>query len=50
MLAGKPEGKRTLKRPSHKWKDNIKMDLGETGLEGVGWIHPAQDTDWCRAS
>jgi hypothetical protein len=27
VLVGKPEGKRRLERPRHKWKDNIKMDL-----------------------
>ena len=27
MLVGKPEGKRPLGRPRHRWKDNIKMDL-----------------------
>jgi hypothetical protein len=26
-LVGKPEGKRPLGRPNHKWKDHIKMDL-----------------------
>jgi len=26
VLVGKPEGKR-LGRPSHRWEDNIKMDL-----------------------
>ena len=26
---GKPEGKRTLGRPRHRWRDNIKMDLRE---------------------
>jgi len=29
---GKPEGKKPLGRPMHRWEDNIKMDL-----EGVGW-------------
>ena len=24
---GKPEGKRPLGRPKHRWEDNIKMDL-----------------------
>ena len=24
---GKPEGKRQLERPRHRWEDNIKMDL-----------------------
>jgi len=27
VLMGKPEGKRPLGRPRHKWEDNIKMDL-----------------------
>jgi hypothetical protein len=27
----KPEGKRLLERPGHKWEDNIKLDLKETG-------------------
>jgi hypothetical protein len=32
LLVGKPEGKRTLRRPRHCWMDNIKMDLSERGL------------------
>jgi hypothetical protein len=35
ILVGKPEGKRPLGRPRHRWKGNIKMDLWEIGLEGV---------------
>ena len=37
VLVGKPEGKRPLGRPRHRWEDNIKMDLRE--VEGVetGW-------------
>jgi hypothetical protein len=27
VLVGKPEGKRPLGRPRHRWEDNIKMDL-----------------------
>jgi hypothetical protein len=27
VLVGKPEGKRPLERPRHRWEDNIKMDL-----------------------
>jgi hypothetical protein len=45
MLAGQPEGKRPLGRPRRRWKDNIKMDLLEKQLEGVRWIHLAQDRD-----
>jgi hypothetical protein len=28
---GKPEGRRTLRRPRRRWEDNIKMDLREVG-------------------
>jgi hypothetical protein len=31
ILVGKPEGKRSLGRPRHRWEDNIKMDLKEVG-------------------
>jgi hypothetical protein len=37
-LAGKPEGKRPLGRPRHKWLNNIKMDLGEIGWTGLIWL------------
>jgi hypothetical protein len=39
---GKPEGKRPLGRPRHRWEDNIEMDLREIGWGGMGWIHLAQ--------
>jgi hypothetical protein len=29
ILVGKPEGKRPLGRPGHRWRDNIKMELRE---------------------
>jgi hypothetical protein len=29
FLVGKPEAKRTLGRLSHRWDDNIKIDLQE---------------------
>jgi hypothetical protein len=31
VLVRKPEGKRSLGRPRHIWKDNIKVDLQEVG-------------------
>jgi hypothetical protein len=31
VLVGKPEGKRPLGRPRHRWEDNIKMDFQEVG-------------------
>jgi hypothetical protein len=45
VLVGKPEGKRPLGRPRHRWEDGIRMDLGETGLEGVDWFRLVQDKD-----
>jgi hypothetical protein len=42
-LVGKPEGKRPLGRPRHRWRDNIKMDLLEIGLSVVDWIGLAQN-------
>jgi hypothetical protein len=41
----KPEGKRPLGRPRHRWVDNIKMDLREIGWDGRDWIELAQDKD-----
>jgi hypothetical protein len=49
ILVGRPEGRRPLGRPRRRWKDNIKMDLGEIGFGGVDWIHLAQDRDRWRA-
>ena len=45
VLVGKPEGKRPLGRPSHRWEDNIMIDLQEVGCGGVNWIKLAQDSD-----
>jgi hypothetical protein len=35
VLVGKPERKRPLGKPRHRWEDNIKMNLQEVG-EGRG--------------
>jgi hypothetical protein len=35
--------KRPVGRPRSRWKDNIKTDLREIGLEGVDWIHLTQE-------
>jgi hypothetical protein len=43
LLVGKPEGKRPLGRPRHRWIGNIKMDLLEIGVNVVDWIGLAQD-------
>jgi hypothetical protein len=41
----KPEGKRPMRRPRHRWEDNIKMDLQEVGCGSMDWIELAQDRD-----
>jgi hypothetical protein len=41
VIVGKPEGKRPLVRPKHRWEDGIRMDLGEIGLgawSGFSWL------------
>jgi uncharacterized protein YebE (UPF0316 family) len=42
---GKPEGRRPLGRPRHRWEDNIKMELREVGWGVIDWIDLAQDRD-----
>jgi hypothetical protein len=49
LLVGKAEGKRPLERPRCKWRDNIKMDFLEIGLNVVDWIGLAQDRYRWRA-
>jgi hypothetical protein len=46
---GKPEGKGPLVKSRCRWMYNIKMDLREKGLGGMGWIGLAQDRDQWRA-
>jgi hypothetical protein len=38
ILVGKPEGKRPLRRPRHRWEDNINMDFWKIvfGLDSSG--------------
>jgi hypothetical protein len=38
ILVGKPEGKRSLRRPRRRWVDNIKMYLREDGMVWIGLI------------
>jgi hypothetical protein len=38
LLVEYPEKKRPLERPRRRWVDNIKMDLRETGWDGMDWI------------
>jgi hypothetical protein len=45
ILVGKPEGKRPLGRPRHRWVDNIKMDLREIGWGGMDLADLAKDRE-----
>jgi transcription termination factor 2 len=43
VLVGRLEGKRPMERPRRRWENNIKMDLRETGIDGMKWIRLAYD-------
>jgi len=45
VFVWRPEGKRPLGRPRHRWENDIKMDLEDAGLLGVDWIDLAEDMD-----
>jgi hypothetical protein len=49
VLVGKPEGKRPLGRPRHRWEDGIRMYIREIGLGDVDWIRLSQDRDRLQA-
>jgi hypothetical protein len=41
ILVGRPEGRKPLGRPRHRWEDYIKMDLQEVGWgvwTGLSWL------------
>jgi hypothetical protein len=42
-LVGRPESRRPVGRPEHRWKDNIKMNPREIGFNEANWIRLAQD-------
>jgi hypothetical protein len=41
ILLGKPEGKKPLRRPRHRWEDNIKM--GWRAKTGFIWLRIRTD-------
>jgi hypothetical protein len=43
VLVAKPEGKRPLGRPRHRWEDNIKADFQKVGCGCMDWIELAQE-------
>jgi hypothetical protein len=44
-LVRKPEEKRPLGRPRHRWEDSIGMDLREIASENLKWVNLAKDRD-----
>jgi hypothetical protein len=49
ILVARPEEKRPLGRPRHRWEDNIKMDLRQVGIIRTDWIRLARDRVQRRA-
>jgi hypothetical protein len=45
FLVGKPEERRSLGKPRHRWEGNIKMDPQEVRWRIINWIHLAQNSD-----
>jgi hypothetical protein len=48
VLVRKPDRRRPLGRPRHRWVENIRMDLQEVGCGYMDWIGLAQDRDSWR--
>jgi hypothetical protein len=48
-LFRKPEGKRPLGKPRHRWEDNTGMYLKEISWKGTDWIDLAEDGDRWQA-
>ena len=44
-MVGKPEGKRPLGRPRHRWENYIKISFKKIVMEDVDWIDLAQAMD-----
>ena len=38
ILAGKPIGKRPLRRHRRRWEDSIRIDLKEIGINMRNWV------------
>ena len=48
ILTPTPAGKRPLGMPRRRWKDNIRMNLEEIGINTRNWVDSAQDRDYWR--
>jgi len=45
FLVGRPDVKRSFRRPKQRLVDNIRINLTEIGWEGTYWVHMAEDRD-----
>jgi hypothetical protein len=45
IVVVKPERKRRIGKPRHRWKNNNEIDLKEIAHEDVNWIHISQNRD-----
>jgi hypothetical protein len=45
LLVGKPQGKIPLGKPRRRLVDNVRLDFGDMGWNGMDWIELAQDRD-----
>jgi hypothetical protein len=48
IIIGQLEGKRRLRKPRHRWKVCVRMDLREIVWEYVDWIHLAGSCEHCN--
>ena len=46
ILTGKPTGKRSLATPRRRWKNSIRMDIKEIGINTRNRIDSAHDRDY----
>jgi hypothetical protein len=44
ILVRNPKRKRPLRKPKHRWDDDIKMGLKKTRCYCMRWIHLSQDS------
>ena len=49
ISTGKHTGKRPLGMPRHRWEDNIRIYLEESGNYTRYWVDSAQDRGYWRA-
>jgi len=49
VLVGKPEGRRPIRRPCHRWEDNIKIDIWKVVCRGMYCVDLNQNADICWA-